>query len=100
MHLNFNYKDNYINFECHFKFYNNKNRKIFTDLSGQFAIAIHDKKEKKLLLIRDQFGVCPFYYTIENQVVSFGTNIKSILQNQMKAVQMNRKVIHEYFMYR
>jgi len=30
--------------------------------SGMFAMAIHDEKEKRLYLIRDHFGIKPFYY--------------------------------------
>jgi asparagine synthase (glutamine-hydrolysing) len=47
--------------------------------NGMFAIALWDKKNKKLLLIRDRMGVKPLFYTeIDSQIV-FGSEIKTIL---------------------
>lgn len=72
----------------------------FNDLNGQFAIVIFDRNRGKLLLVRDQFGIIPLYYSFIGEKVIFGTTIKSILKNISQGTLINQKVIHEYFMFR
>ncbi|MEE2620901.1 MAG: asparagine synthase (glutamine-hydrolyzing) [Chloroflexota bacterium] len=47
-------------------------------LSGIYAFAIWDKKEKKLILSRDKQGVKPIYYSIKNNNLIFCSELKSI----------------------
>lgn len=48
-------------------------------LNGQFAFAIYDRKKKTLFLARDQFGICPLYYTVAEGIFIFASEIKAIL---------------------
>lgn len=50
-------------------------------LNGQFAFVIYDSLKNKLYLARDHFGICPLFYTISNNWLIFGSEIKSILQH-------------------
>ena len=50
-------------------------------LNGQFAIAIDDRKNDLLLLARDHFGICPLYYTEQDEALIFGSEIKAIFGN-------------------
>jgi asparagine synthase (glutamine-hydrolysing) len=50
-------------------------------LNGQFAFALYDRVENRLMLGRDQFGVCPLFYTIMDDVLVFGSEIKSIIRH-------------------
>lgn len=50
-------------------------------LNGQFAFALFDKKEKRLLCARDQMGIVPFYYTVVDETFIFGSEIKAILEH-------------------
>jgi asparagine synthase (glutamine-hydrolysing) len=53
--------------------------KAFLDkLNGMFSIAIWDKKEQKLFIARDRFGVKPFYYYLDNTQLVFASEIKTI----------------------
>jgi len=52
-------------------------------LNGQFAFALLDRKQRKLLLARDHFGVNPLYYTIVDDVLIFASEIKAILAHPM-----------------
>lgn len=53
--------------------------KAFLDkLNGMFSIAIWDKKEQKLFMARDRFGVKPFYYYQNNTQLVFASEIKTI----------------------
>jgi asparagine synthase (glutamine-hydrolysing) len=53
-----------------------------TQLNGQFAMAIWDVRKKELCLARDRVGIRPLYYTILNNTVIFGSEIKSIFTNK------------------
>jgi len=51
-------------------------------LNGQFAFAIWDKQKEELFLARDRVGIRPLFYTINNGVLYFGSEIKAIFRNR------------------
>jgi asparagine synthase (glutamine-hydrolysing) len=53
--------------------------KCFPELNGMFAIAIWDKQEEKLFLIRDRIGIKPIYYFHNGKDFAFGSELKSLL---------------------
>lgn len=55
--------------------------KGFSRLNGIFAFAIYDKREKKIILARDHFGVKPLYYFLSGEKLVFGSEIKALLQD-------------------
>lgn len=50
-------------------------------LNAQFAFAIYDRKDGALFLARDQFGICPLFYTVADGFFIFASEIKAILQH-------------------
>lgn len=48
-------------------------------LRGMFAFAVWDARRRRLLLVRDHFGIKPLYYAQARGVVFFASEIKSIL---------------------
>jgi asparagine synthase (glutamine-hydrolysing) len=50
-------------------------------LNGQFAICLYDKRKKQLFLVRDHFGICPLFYTVVDDTLVFGSEIKAILRH-------------------
>lgn len=53
---------------------------FFADaLNGIFAIALYDKKNQKLILVRDPLGVKPLYYSLSEKGLVFGSELKSVL---------------------
>lgn len=57
-------------------------------LDGMFAIAIFDTLKKELFLIRDRFGEKPLYYKFQNHILSFASEVKSILQYSKSALKI------------
>ena len=48
--------------------------------NGMWAFALWDKKQKKLFLSRDRFGIKPLYYTIDGRRFLFSSEIKALLE--------------------
>lgn len=52
---------------------------LLEKINGQFALAIYDQDQHRLLLARDPVGVCPLFYTqVEGQLL-FASEIKALL---------------------
>lgn len=66
-------------------------------LNGQFAFVLFDLKKQLLYLVRDHFGICPLFYTVVNDVVVFGSEIKSILQYPDVKREVNLKALDQIF---
>lgn len=57
------------------------------EFNGNFAFVIWDSKEKKLLFVRDQMGVKPFYYSIINNTFYFSSSLDELLKfNEIKRI--------------
>lgn len=52
---------------------------IFQRLSGMFAIALYDQQNSRLILARDRVGKKPLYYSVQNGIVYFASDIKAIV---------------------
>lgn len=50
-------------------------------LNGQFALALWDRRQQRLLLARDQFGIAPLFYAELPYQLIFGSEIKALLQH-------------------
>ena len=53
-------------------------KKTLESLEGMFALAIWDKKEKKLTLARDRFGEKPLFYFLDSEQLVFSSELKVI----------------------
>lgn len=51
---------------------------FFQKLNGIFAFAIYDVREDKMLLVRDRLGVKPLFYTMDNNILVFGSEPKAL----------------------
>lgn len=56
-------------------------------LNGMFSIAIWDKKEHKLFIARDRFGVKPFYFFKNEQHFIFASEIKTIFAAEIPKIK-------------
>jgi asparagine synthase (glutamine-hydrolysing) len=53
--------------------------KMAAELNGDYALALFDPKERRLLLARDVVGTRPLYYARVKDVLVFATEIKAML---------------------
>ncbi|OOM77655.1 asparagine synthase (glutamine-hydrolyzing) [Clostridium sp. BL-8] len=54
-------------------------KECINKLIGIFAFGIFDEDRKEVFLARDQMGVKPLFYTMNNNTLVFGSEIKTIL---------------------
>jgi len=66
---------------------------------GMFAFAILDKRNNKLLLVRDRAGVKPLYYYSHDQEFMFSSEIKSFHQHPGFKKKQNINVLPYYFQF-
>jgi asparagine synthase (glutamine-hydrolysing) len=45
---------------------------------GMFALAIWDKRERELFLLRDRMGIKPLYYTLSAGTLAFASEVKAL----------------------
>ena len=61
-------------------------------LIGMFAIALFDKFEQKLYLIRDRIGIKPLYWTHQNGEFAFASELKGFARH-LKSQKNNKALI-------
>lgn len=57
-----------------------------TELRGEFAVVIADKRQRAMYAIRDRFGIKPLYYSVVDGEVFFASEIKALLALGVPAV--------------
>lgn len=68
-------------------------------LRGMFAFAVWDSHNKKLWLVRDRVGVKPLYYSRHSGRLTFGSEIKALLQDDGQKRGMNQEAFFHYLTY-
>ncbi len=67
--------------------------------NGMFAIALWDRRDKKLHLIRDRVGVKPLYYGWYGRTLLFGSELKTLTAHQGFKPQVDRQSLTLYLRY-
>ncbi len=65
-------------------------------LNGMFALALWDERKQKLLLARDRMGIKPLYYTLQNNTLIFGSELKTILNYPNISRTVDLAALNEY----
>jgi asparagine synthase (glutamine-hydrolysing) len=71
----------------------------FCRFNGQWAIALWDRRNKKLVLSRDRVGVRPLYVVHQGRRVWFGSEVKAIFADPEVPRRLNPHGIDQTFTY-
>lgn len=66
-------------------------------INGIFSFGVWEEKDKTLFLARDHLGVKPLFYSIKNNNLIFGSQIKALLAHPMLEPVVNSEGIMEIF---
>jgi asparagine synthase (glutamine-hydrolysing) len=67
---------------------------------GMFSFALHDATEDVTFVVRDRLGIKPLYYSIESGVITFSSEIKSILHLDAHKRSLDQSAISSYLSFR
>ena len=74
---------------------------MFEHLRGQFAIALHDQRNQRVLLGRDRFGICPLYWTRQQtpdgEWLLFASEVKALLASGMVEAKTDPRGLNHLF---
>ena len=74
---------------------------LWDKLNGMFAVALYDKKDQSLRLVRDHFGIKPLYVAQPaNGQLLFSSEIKALLATGKVRRLPNDKTIYRYLTFR
>lgn len=65
-------------------------------LEGMFSIVIIDLKHNKLFLVRDRMGVKPLYFSLQNNILSFASEIKALWELPWVQRAVNSLGVYHY----
>jgi len=65
-------------------------------LRGMFAIALWDKRRRRLLLARDRFGIKPLYYRAVDGELSFASELKAMLEQPGFSREIDPQAVAAY----
>lgn len=69
-------------------------------LNGMFAFCLYDIKKQALIIARDRVGIKPMYFSENDKVIVFGSEIKGILAAQEVGAAEEENVLGEYLCFR
>ena len=65
--------------------------------NGMFAIGAWNRREEKLYLIRDRYGIKPLYYWFTGKILVFSSEIKGIIKHPDYEMDVDLDALNEYF---
>ncbi len=66
---------------------------------GMFAFALWDREERKLYLARDRLGIKPMYWSLQNRLMLFGSELKALRAHHGWRAEIAPDAIAAYLRY-
>lgn len=82
--------------ECLIHGYEEYGIELLNKLRGMFSFVIWDSRTNTMFGARDHFGIKPFYYSMFNDNLIFGSEIKAILEYPGFIRQVNEEALEQY----
>jgi asparagine synthase (glutamine-hydrolysing) len=77
--------------------YEEKGEDCVNSLRGMFGFALYDIKRNRLMVARDRLGIKPIYYALDHEKLLFGSELKSLLQDQSLSREFDFFALNSYF---
>ena len=72
-------------------------QKFVNDLRGMFALALVEKNQHRLTLVRDRLGIKPIYWTrISNGGILFASEIKALFASGLVTAEIDENSVNNY----
>ncbi len=65
-------------------------------IDGMFAVAIFDNAKNELYLVRDRLGIKPLYFSLQNGILSFASEIKALWQLPWNQKRIKYQALSHY----
>lgn len=72
--------------------------KMMEHLRGEFAFALYDDAEDKLMLVRDRFGIKPLYWVQTGESIVFGSELKVLFAHPEVQRKFNAEGVYHQLM--
>jgi len=68
----------------------------FSRLNGMFAMGLLDRRNQKVVLVRDRLGIKPLHYLVDHKGLYFSSEIKAINAAGMAEIEPSFDRLHEF----
>jgi asparagine synthase (glutamine-hydrolysing) len=70
---------------------------MFERLRGQFAVALWDERQRRLVLGRDRFGICPLYWARQDGWLLFASEAKALFASGLVRPRSDPRGLDQVF---
>ena len=77
--------------------YEEKGDAFLQELEGMFALALWDRRAKRLIVARDALGIKPLYYTLAQGQLAFASEAKALLELPYVRAQLDPEALAQFF---
>ena len=67
-----------------------------SQLRGMFALALWDRRERRLVLARDRYGIKPLNYDLANGRLTFASELKALLRQPSFSRDLDIEALHSF----
>ena len=76
--------------------YAEEKKSFLSELRGMFAFSIWNEEKQQLRLARDRAGQKPLYYTIQNEIFAFSSQLKSLFELPWVKRELDEEALYHF----